>query len=136
MEKLEKRPLRLINDDFVSPLKDLLTSNNRTILHINRMKIVAQEVLRILHNLSPVYLQDLVNFKVSNYNFRRVNQAEVPRVNSTRYGLRTFRIFRYESVRIWNSLPNDIRTAESYPQFKRLLHNWNGSMCKCPMCSI
>ena len=47
------------------------------------------------------------------------------------YGLRTF---RYEAVLIWNSLPNVIRTAESHPQFKRLMHNWNGSMCRCPTC--
>ena len=97
------------------------------------MKLMAQEVFRILHNLSSVYLQDLVNCKISNYNFRRENQAQVPRVNSTRYGLRTF---RYEAVRIWYILPNDIRTAESYPQFKMLLYNWNVSMCRCPMCSI
>ena len=42
------------------------------------------------------------------------NQAQVPRVNSTRYGLRTF---RYETSRIWNRLPNEIRAVESYPQF-------------------
>ena len=53
------------------------TDSNRTFLHINRMKIMAQEVFKILHNLSPVNLQDLVNFKVSNYNFRKENQAEV-----------------------------------------------------------
>ena len=67
MEKIQERTLKSINDDFESPLKDLLTSNNRTFLHINRMKIMAQEVFKILHNISPVYLQDLVNFKVSNW---------------------------------------------------------------------
>ena len=51
---------------------------------------MAQELFKILHNLSPVYLQDLVNFKVSNYNFRRENQAEVPLVNSTNRVSRAF----------------------------------------------
>ena len=85
MERIQERTLRFINDDSESPLLDLLTSNNRTFLHINRMKIMAQEVFKILHNLSPVYLQDTVYFKVSNYNSRRENQAEVPLINSTRY---------------------------------------------------
>ena len=46
-----------------------------------------------------------------NYNSRREMQAGVPWVNTTRYGLKSF---RYEATRIWNSLPNEIRKAESY----------------------
>ena len=64
--------------------------------------------------------------KKTNYNFRRENQASLPAVKSTRYGLRSF---RYEAARIWNCLPNNVRLAESFPQFKRLLHAWNGDIC-------
>ena len=42
---------------------------------------MAGEVFKILHQMSPEYIQDLVNFKVSNYHFRKENQARVPRVN-------------------------------------------------------
>ena len=41
-------------------------------------------------------------------------QAEVPRVNTTRYGLKSF---RYEATRIWNNLSNEIRKADSYKAF-------------------
>ena len=27
---------------------------------------------------------------------------------------------------MWNYLPNDVRLAESFPQFKGLLHAWDG----------
>ena len=66
------------------------------------------------------------------YNFRAERHAEVPRVNTTRYGLRSF---RSEAARVWNSLPNELRVAESYPQFRRMIRGWDGLGCKCPLCS-
>ena len=93
---------------------------------------MASEVYKIVNDIAPDYIKDLVKIKKSNYNFRRENQASLPAVMSTRYGLRSF---RYEAARIWNCLPNDVRLAESFPQFKRLLHAWDGVICGCPSCS-
>ena len=92
---------------------------------------MACEVYKIVNDLSPKYINDLVNIKKSSYNFKSEKKAEVPRVNSTRYGLRSF---RSEAPRIWNSLPNELRVAESYPQFRRLIQRWDGFGCQCPLC--
>ena len=73
---------------------------------------MACEVYKIVNDLSPKHINDLVNIKKSSYNFRSEKKAEVPRVNTTRYGLRSF---RSEAPRISNSLPNELRVAESYP---------------------
>lgn len=132
MEKIQERALRFINDDFESSLQDLLLANNRNFLHIGRIKVIATEVFKILNNISPSYVQDLVSLKISNYHFRKENLLTVPRVRSTRYGQRSF---RFEAARIWNSLPNDIRVADSYPLFRRLLHSWSGNICQCPLCT-
>ena len=77
------------------------------------------------------YLHDplsSIQLKFNSYNSRRQKQVQVPQVNTTRYGLKSF---RYEATRIWNSLPNDIRTAESFKDFQRLLQVWDGSLCSC-----
>ena len=132
MEKIQERALRFICDDFESPLPDLLQQNGVLPLHISRMKLMAGEVFKIVNNIAPSYLHDLISLKSSPYDFRSEKQAQIPRVNSTRYGLRSF---RYEAARIWNSLPNELRLAESYPQFRRLLRAWDGLNCKCPSCS-
>ena len=132
MEKIQERALRFICDDFESPLQDLLQKNGVLPLHISRMKLMAREVFKIVNNIAPSYLHDLISLKPSTYDFRSEKQAQLPRVNSTRYGLRSF---RYEAVRIWNSLPNEFRLAESYPQFRRMLQAWDGLDCKCPSCS-
>ena len=132
MEKIQERALRFINNDSESPLKDLLASNNAEFLHVGRLKLMAGEVFKILHKLSPEYLQDLINYKISNYHLRNENQAFLPKVNTTKYGLRSF---RYEAARVWNCLPNEMRAAESYPKFRRMLRAWTGPVCRCPLCS-
>ena len=103
MEKIQERALRFINNDFISPLESLLVLNNATPLHIGRMKLMATEVFKILNTISPTYIQDLVKEKISNYNFRNKKQVEIPKVNSKRYGMKSF---RFEAAQVWNSLPN------------------------------
>ena len=96
------------------------------------MKLMALEVFEILHNLSPSYIQDLVKERVSHYDFRNKKQAENPQVNSKRYGMQSF---RFEAAQVWNSLPNEIRLAKKFKQFKRLLQAWDGMNCRCTSCS-
>ena len=86
---------------------------------------MATEVFKIVNDMSPEYIKDLITIQNSSYNFKRENQASISQVKSTRYGLRPF-----EAARIWNCLPNDLRKAESFPQFRRLLHAWEGIICK------
>ena len=131
LEKVQERALRFINNDYSSLLSDLLKSTNTQPLHVRRLQQIACEVYKIVNKLSPEYLSDLVKIK-SHYNFRAERQAEVSRVNSSRYGLRSF---RSEAARVWNSLPNEIRVAESYPQLRRLIRSWDSHICGCPLCS-
>ena len=134
LEKVQERALRFINNDYSSSINDLLNSTKLYTqpLHVRRLKQMACEVFKLVNKLSPEYINDLVNIKPSTYNFRAERQADVPRVNTTRYGLRSF---RSEATLVWNSLPNELRVAESYPQFRRMIRGWDGLGCKCPLCS-
>ena len=132
LEKVQERALRFINNDYPSSINDLLKSTSTQPLHVLRLKQMACEVFKKVNKLSPEYINDLVNIKPYTYNFRAERLAEVPRVNTTRYGLRSF---RSEAARVWNILPNELRVAESYPQFRRMIRGWDGLGCKCPLCS-
>ena len=66
-----------------------------------------------------------------NYSLRNDKSAVIPRANTTKYGLNSF---AHEGARIWNSLPNVFRVNEHYRQFRRLIQNWSGPMCKCIIC--
>ena len=132
IEKLQERGLRFVTEDYTSPISTILEQTNSKLLHVSRIQTIAHEAYKILNKEAPFYLHDILTFKTSTYNSRRQMQAEVPRVNTTRYGLKSF---RYEATRIWNSLPNEIRKADSYKAFQRLLQVWEGPLCNCSACS-
>ena len=132
LKKVQERALRFINNDHTSSLNDLLKSTNTQPRHVCRIKQMPCEVFKIINKMSPEYINDLVEIKTSTYNFRAEKQTEVPRVNKTRHGLRSF---RSEAARVWNRLPNELQVAESYPQFRRLIHSWDSPICGCPLCA-
>ena len=61
---------KFICDDFESPLQDLLQKNGVVPLHISRKKLMAREVYKIVQNIAPAYLHDLISLKPSTYDFR------------------------------------------------------------------
>jgi hypothetical protein len=65
---------------------------------------MAIEVFKIINKQTPVYLFNLVTIKKSSYSFR-YNTVNIPRVNTTRYGLHSL---RYGAAKLWNELPNDL----------------------------
>ena len=50
---------------------------------------MATEVFKIVNDMSPEHIKDLITIQNSSYNFRRENHASIPQVKSTRYGLRS-----------------------------------------------
>ena len=102
-------------------------------LKLTRIRKIALETFKILNNLSPSYILDLVKFKSTNYSFRYQNLAELPRVNTESYGRKSF---RYEAAHVWNSLPNELRTTTDFKEFGRLIRTWEGTSCKCSMCKF
>ena len=58
------------------------------------------------------------------YDFRSQNALKVERYNTVRYGKKSLRIL---GPQIWNSLPNEYKTATNLDQFKRLTEPVEGS---------
>ena len=79
---------------------------------------MAIEAFKILYEMSPKYLHDLISFKNTNYSFRYKNLVDVPSVRASRYGMATF---RFEAAQLWNSLPNYIRATAEFDEFVRLI---------------
>ena len=127
------RALRIVYNDFQSSYEDLLHRVNTTTLHLGRMQSIAIETFKCLNGIAPEYIRDLVKLKDNKYNFRYENMLQLPTVRTSRYGKNSF---RFEAARVWNSLPNEIRCANNFKEFKRLVHTWTGPGCKCSMCQL
>ena len=88
------------------------------------MRAIALESFKILNNLSPAYLNDLLTFKNHSYNFRYQRTAEVPQVRTVKHGSRSF---PHTAAKIWNSLLQHLRDISSFGVFKNQINAWSGS---------
>ena len=93
---------------------------------------MAIECFKIIHDLSPPCLSDLVSYKNSSYNFRYSNLLEIPHVRTTTYGKKSF---KYAAPILWNQLPENFRSQTNFLHFRNLISNWTGKECKCNVCS-
>ena len=69
IENVQKRVLRFVVNDFSSSYSELRVKCNRLLLYVQRqrLRLLAVEVFKMYHNISPTYLYDIVEKKTSTY---------------------------------------------------------------------
>ena len=65
---------------------------------------------------TPTSISELLTARNSNYNLRGDAILKLPKVNSTKYGMK---LWRYQAARLWNTIPNNLRNIDGYRSFKR-----------------
>ena len=55
-----------------------------------------------------------------------------PKTNQVTYGTKNLRSV---ARKIWNSLSVSIKSSENLESFKKLIQVWDGTACKCYICS-
>ena len=128
---MQERALRFVYEDYLSSYEQLLEKAKMPSLEIRSQRTMALETFKIINQLTPVCLQNMVNVKKSKYSFRYSNIVDIPQVKTTTYGKKSF---RYAAAAMWNSLPDHFRTESSFSQFKSLIQSWNGTECRCSAC--
>ena len=118
-------------NDFCSDYQILIAKAGITTLEMKRIQAICTEVYKSLKNLNPPYMKDLFVPRQNDYILRGSQVASVPRVHTTTYRLRSI---RYERVRLWNRLPESLKTADSIHDFRSMFNTWNGPTCGCNVC--
>lgn len=131
MERIQHRALKFVFRSKCT-YEELLRRANMSTLAIDRIKKLAVEVHKIIHQNSPQSLSTLVCKRHSDYNLRGSYKLDLPRVNTTKYGRNSF---KYQAANIWNHLPNELRMTTDLGLFKTLLNSWSGETCKCAVCN-
>ena len=95
------------------------------------MRYLCIEIYKSLNDLSRSYMNDIFSRNVSLYFARR--PLSVPRVKQRTFGLKSM---RYEGAKIWNHLPESIKSSQNPHVFKQLnMKTWQGPTWKCNFCS-
>ena len=87
-----------------------------------------------MKKLNPTFMQEILHFKsVSDPNRSSRNPYDLHhhRPNQVAIGKHSLRSL---GPKVWNSLPNKIKSSETVNIFKRLIKQWSGIQCNCNVC--
>jgi len=123
LESLNKRILRFIFNDSLSSYDELLKKAKIASLYTGGLhKILMVVFKRLFVSTYPGYLKELFVFRNSSYSLRGKNMPALPIPRTTSYGLECI---RYQTAKIWNSLPGSMRTITSLKDFKTVIKKMN-----------
>ena len=127
IDKIQERVLRFLHDDYESDYLTPLKARGSVSMEIRRMRYLCIEIYKTFNNLNPGFMKDIFQVQQSTYSTRRPNNIKVPRVNQTTFGTRSI---RYEGAKIWNHLPNSLKSADTLEIYKSLIKPWERPTCK------
>ena len=96
----------------------LLNTTEMANMRVRQMQHLCIEIYKTLANMNPPYMQELFERSSSSYSTGRPYDLMVPRGNQTSFGSRSI---KFEGARLWNHLPQNIRSADN-------LSNLNNSL--------
>ena len=123
LENIQKRALRYVLNDYESDYNDLLTKVNVPGIKIMTLRQLTIEVYTSVAKIDLEYLNELFLSKQCTYNLRNVSVLERPKVNTTQFGLKSFKSY---GSKIWNLLPNSFKKDISLGELKNFIKSWNG----------
>ena len=135
INRVHERALRFVYKDDIHTFKELLIRDNSVTIHHRNIHAVAIEMFKSLHNVQ-IDLMDDIFIKSSEFNVQRTrsqNDFMRPRVNTVHYGNDSLRDF---GPRVWNILPNEIKSSTHLSDFRAKIKKWIPSECPCRLCTI
>ena len=87
VNKIHRRTLRVVYDDYNSTYEELLASHNDISIHQKHLKHLAIEVYKPLTNLNPEFIWPFFKNKPILYNLRNGNISILLPARSSHYGL-------------------------------------------------
>ena len=89
-------------------------------LEFELLRLLAIEVYKCVKKFNPEYLNDILILKESPYGRRDDSILVRPEVNTTNYGLKSFRNY---GSKLWNILPSSFKTSLNIEDFKLVIHS-------------
>ena len=122
LQKLQNLAIRVItNSSYDTSSRFLLNSLGWDNLSVRRTKQKANLMYKCINDLTPASLCNLFAPRTPNYYFPNAKKKWMLPKPSTDYLKRNF---SYSDALLWNNLPEEIRTSNSFGFFKRSSHRW------------
>ena len=134
IEKINKRALRLVCNDYTCTYNELLKMTGKYMLYVYRKFHVIEHVYKTLNRLALPIEPNFFERLTTNYNLRDDYKLKQPRFNTITYG---YRSIACQGPILWNNLPNDIKHVADFQDFKSLIRKCSLLVnCECGSCLL
>ena len=133
IEKIQERSLRFLYNDFNTSYDQLLELAGKSTMLVSRVKTLCIEIYKTINCINPNYMQNIFMKSINRISPRYPNNLNVPQVNQSNYGTKSLRVL---GPKIWNELPEEIKSAETLKMFKTNIKMWEGPTCNCSLCKF
>ena len=130
INRIHERALRIAYNDYTSSFVNLLNKDHSITIHQRNIQALAVEIYKTQNGLNPIFMKDIFCPPQHGYNTR--NQIfSYPNPKTVSYGTESF---GYIATKVWNSIPNEIRSCSDLISFKKRLSNERAYDCSCNIC--
>ena len=106
INKMHRRTLRVVFDDYNNTYEELLASHNDISIHQKHLKHLPTEVYKFLANLNPEFMWPFFKNNSILYNLRNGNICILPPARSPYYGINSV---RFGGSLLWNNFPISVK---------------------------
>ena len=99
-------------------------------MDVRRLKILCVEIYKTLKGLNPSFMKNIFKLKINSREVRNKYKLnlDICKWNQKTSGYKSLKVL---GPKIWNNLPYHVKSSEKLDNFKNLLKNWDGNLCKC-----
>ena len=130
INNIHERALRIVYDDYVSSFTQLLSKDHSVTIHVRNIQALAIELYKVTKGLSPLIMSEVFILK-EEQKYPTSNIFKTRNMHTTAFGLQSL---SYLGPKIWNLIPTDLKTLDSYELFKRKRRQWIPKKCPCKLC--
>ena len=131
VNKIHRRTIRVVYDDYNSTYEELLASHNDISIHQKHLKHLAIEVYKSLTNLNPEFMWPFFKNKSIPYNLRNGNICILPPARWSHYGINSV---QFRGSLLWNNLLISVKERVSVKEFKQKLNHVQKIYSSCVAC--
>ena len=130
INKIHERALRIVYSDETSSFENLLTRDNSFTIHERNVQTLAIEVFKVVRGISPEIMKNVFRLKKC-IQYQSNQIFDTHNIRSVYNGTDTL---SFLGPKIWNILPNDIKTITCLNVFKKKIRRWKPAECPCRLC--
>jgi len=123
IELIQNRAMNFLNHNTND---ELVFTPSKSSMLVKRLRILAVEIFKTIHNLNPTYMKDIFRKSSNRTSSRFEFNIQSQRFNQVKFGRNSLRVL---GPILWNSLPNNVKSIQNLTDFKKTINNWGNFGC-------